>query len=181
LGTLTYGGEGCHDERQVRSDVHRFFRRLRCALGGERFPYVWVPEWHKRGHGLHLHFALGQYVPRPLIAEAWGHGFVHIKRLGAKRENGTLDSARQAAGYLAKYVAKDFHAHGPGPGRSHGLHRYEPAQGFTPRSTRIFAWGIDEGIARAEAFMGRRSSFRWLSPSDESWKAPPAVWVRWDD
>ncbi|MGH7735462.1 MAG: rolling circle replication-associated protein [Gemmatimonadales bacterium] len=61
LGTLTYGGEGNHDPAELRADVGGFFRRLRGSLG-ERFPYLWVPEWHKSGHGLHVHFAVGRYV-----------------------------------------------------------------------------------------------------------------------
>ncbi|MFL6138518.1 MAG: hypothetical protein ACJ74O_12030 [Frankiaceae bacterium] len=81
LGTLTYAGEGCHDPHQVRADVAEFFRDLRSALGGRAFPYLWVPEWHKSGHGLHLHFAAGRYIKRSLIETAWGRGFVHIKRL----------------------------------------------------------------------------------------------------
>ena len=58
LGTLTYAGEGCHDPRQFRRDVGGFFRRMRGELGGDAFPYLWVPEWHPGGHGLHGHFAV---------------------------------------------------------------------------------------------------------------------------
>ena len=39
LGTLTYGGEGCHDPMALRTDVGRFFRQLcRGALGGDVVP-----------------------------------------------------------------------------------------------------------------------------------------------
>jgi hypothetical protein len=44
LGTLTYRGEGCHDPRQVRSDLGRFFRRLRRGLGDERSVHHQSPE-----------------------------------------------------------------------------------------------------------------------------------------
>src|SRR5664279_6129221 len=71
LGTLTYAGQGCHDPRQVRADVARFFRELRRNLDGAPLAYVWVPEWHKSGHGLHLHFAVGRYIQRQEIAQAW--------------------------------------------------------------------------------------------------------------
>lgn len=53
LGTLTYRGHGCHDPVQARADVGAFWRALRLRLGGERFPYAWVTEWHSGGHGLH--------------------------------------------------------------------------------------------------------------------------------
>ena len=63
----------------VRGDIHGFFRGLRRGLGGEPFPYLWVPELHESGHGFHVHFAVGRYVPRSLIEGAWGRGFVFIK------------------------------------------------------------------------------------------------------
>src|SRR4051812_12416326 len=64
LGTLTYAGEGFHDPARIRSDLGSFFRALRSRLGGRPFPYVWVPEWHPGGHGLHAHFAVGQLIRR---------------------------------------------------------------------------------------------------------------------
>ena len=59
LATLTYAGEGVHDPVLLRRDLAVFFRTLRTALGGKALPYVWVPEWHKTDHGLHVHFAFG--------------------------------------------------------------------------------------------------------------------------
>ena len=61
----------------------RFWRRLRASLGRD-LPYAWVPEWHPKGHGLHVHFGVGEFVARRLTEAAWGHGFVHIKLLGAR-------------------------------------------------------------------------------------------------
>lgn len=121
LGTLTYGGGGCHDPLILRGHVAVFFRRLRAGVGGRRFAYLWTAEWHKTGHGLHVHFAVGEYVRRGLIDEAWGHGFVHITLLGdLPVGTGAVGQARKAAGYLSKYVGKAF-AEG---GRIPGLHRY---------------------------------------------------------
>ena len=95
LGTLTYA-EGCHDPGQVRADVGAFFRTLRADLGGEPFAYVWVPEWHKK-HGLHLHFAVGGFIPKGRIESAWGRGFVHIKLLGdLPVGSGRIAEARKA-------------------------------------------------------------------------------------
>jgi hypothetical protein len=124
LGTLTYRGEGCHDPLQLRRDVAEFFRSLRDLLGGDPLPYVWVAEWHKTGHGLHVHFAVGRFVPRRLIEQAWSHGFVHIKLLGQLPAGSTArDEARVAARYLSKYVRKGLRhpsARGPAPLRSGG-------------------------------------------------------------
>ena len=79
FGTLTYEGAGVHDPVQARRDVAVFMRSLRSALGGKPLPYVWVPEWHKTDHGLHMHFALGRYVNYRLIRATWGHGNIWIK------------------------------------------------------------------------------------------------------
>ena len=129
LGTLTYGGAGCHDPKALRADVAAFWRALRGLLGGKSFPYLWTAEWHPSGHGLHVHFAVGRYVKRDLLVSAWAHGFVHIKLLGdLPVGSGTVAEARRAAGYLAKYVGKAFDAN-----RVPGLHRYEVAQLFVKR------------------------------------------------
>ena len=71
LGTLTYAGAGQHEPGALRADVAAFFKGLRPALGGDRLPYMWVPEWHPSGHGLHVHFAVGRYVPQTLIRRVW--------------------------------------------------------------------------------------------------------------
>jgi hypothetical protein len=61
LGTLTYGGAGCQEPLRLREDLAGFFRELRAGLGAGRFPYLWVPQWHPGGHGLHAHFAVGRF------------------------------------------------------------------------------------------------------------------------
>ncbi len=95
LGTLTFAGEGCHDPIELRALLGRFFRSLREATGGDPFPYLWVTEWHKTGHGLHVHVAVGQFIKRSLIDQAWGHGFIHIKLLGdLPVGSGPIDQAR---------------------------------------------------------------------------------------
>jgi hypothetical protein len=180
LGTLTYRGEGCHDPRQARRDVGQFFRSLRQSRGGHPFPYVWVPEWHKSGHGLHLHFAVGTFVPRRMIEQSWGHGFVHIKLLGdLPAGSGAFAEARKAAGYLSKYVAKSFDDDRDGVLRPKGLHRFDVAQGFTPRKTVIRGSTRAEVLEYAAGAMGGTPDVVWLSSDVEDWQGPPAVWVQW--
>ena len=82
FGTLTYAGQGCHDPTGARWDVGAFFKALRPALGGRSFPYVWVPEWHPGGHGLHVHFAVGRDGAELLIRSTWGRGRVDIRLIG---------------------------------------------------------------------------------------------------
>ena len=174
LGTLTYAGSGCHDSLALRRDVARFFRQLRRSLAVTALPYVWTSEWHKTGHGLHAHFAVGQYVRRSFIAEAWPHGFIHIKLLGNQPYSATsLEQARAAARYLAKYVAKTLDGH------TAGLHRYDVAQGFAPRSECMRSATADEGRAWAARVMGRDPDYVSQWRDWPKYQGPPAVFVSW--
>ena len=177
LGTLTYAGSGCHDPLQVRADVAEFFRALRSALGGEPLPYVWVPEWHKTGHGLHVHFAVGRYVRRSVIAAAWGRGFVHIKLLGDMGVGaGPREEARRAAGYLSKYVAKTF---ADPEARVLGLHRYDVAQGFKPAKVSIRGLDLGDVLGQACDVFEAAPAHVWCSFDVPEWDRPPAVWAMW--
>lgn len=172
FGTLTYAGEACHEPLQARADVRRFFRRLRSGLGGEPFPYLWVPELHPSGHGFHFHVALGRYVPRGLIAEAWARGFVHITLIGdLPVGSGAREEARVAARYLSKYLGKGFSSGGP--------NRYDVAQGFQPRAEPTTgpteAGVIGESVQR----MGGLPDVLWRSVNEPGWRAPQAVWLQW--
>jgi len=173
LGTLTYRGEGCFDPRQLRGDLGRFFRRVREGLGGEPFPYLWVPEWHPGGHGLHVQFGVGRYVRKRLIDEAWGLGFTHIKLLGGLPVgSGVRGEARAVAGYISKYVSKDMD-------RSGGLNRYDLAQGFQPKVEGLVAPTVGEVIDVASERMGDRPAYVWRSIDQEGWRGPSAVWLQW--
>lgn len=177
LGTLTYRGNGNHDPVLLREHLGEFFRALRTSLDGRAFPYAWVPEWHKTGHGLHAHFAVGEYLRRSLIEAAWPHGFVHIKLIGDLPAGTTsLGQARRAAGYLSKYVAKAFI---DDPRRTLGLHRYDVAQGFTPAPVVFHTRSDDEALALASEHLGLPVSQIWRSSETPGWAAPPAVWAQW--
>ncbi|HEX8026444.1 MAG TPA: hypothetical protein VF484_09570 [Candidatus Limnocylindrales bacterium] len=153
-----------------------FWRRLRLALGDKPFPYLWVPEWHPKGHGLHVHFAVGRYVYVSQIDEAWGHGFPHITLLGdLPTGSGVVGEARLAARYLSKYVSKDLAAR-----RVPGFHRYEVAEGFQPRSLRLDGPSADAVLGEAQDIMERPATHRWFSRDEIEWAGPPAVWASWD-
>ncbi len=172
LGTLTYAGEGCWEQGQLRADLGGFWRRLRAGVG-EALPYLWVPEWHPGGHGLHVQFAIGRFVRWRLIERAWGHGFVGIKLLGdLPTGSGVRGEARAAAGYMSKYVSKDMD-------RSDGLNRYDVAQGFQPKSEGLFAPTEAEVIALAAERMGEPPAYVWRSVNEERWLGPSAVWLQW--
>jgi len=182
LGTLSYAGDGVHDQREVRQLVALFFRHLRDSLGGDPLPYLWVPEWHK-SHGLHLHFAVGQFIPRSKLEEAWGRGWVHIKLKSARLPAGSkpLAQARANAGYLSKYVSKTFEAdeQDPAKARLRGLHRFDVAQGFTPKTTRIWASSRAQLIEYASGAMGGAPERTWFSSDEEEWEGPPSLWLQW--
>ncbi len=149
--------------------------RLRGAVG-EPLPYLWAPEWHPGGHGLHAHFAVGRWIAHGDIKRAWGRGHVHIKLLGdLPVGSGSLGEARLAARYLAKYVGKDL-ALG---GQPSGLHRYEVAQGFQPRGVPIHGTSADEVIDWAETYMGAPAERVWRSRDEQAWDGPPALWASW--
>jgi len=176
LGTLTYRGEGCHDPRRLRAHLARFFRALREGLGDGPLPYLWVPQWHPGGHGLHAHFAVGRFVPRRLIERCWEHGFVHIKLLdGLPVGSGELAEARLAARYLARYVSHDLASER----RLAGLHRYEVAQGFQPAKILCYGVSAADVMERASGLMGAQPERVWLSSSEEGWRGPPACWCAW--
>lgn len=174
LGTLTYRGDGCHDPRVLRQDVAAFFKALRALLSGTSFPYLWTAEWHKT-HGLHVHFAVGRFIKHGLIVQAWPHGFINIKLLGdLPVGSGAVAEARKAAGYLSKYVGKDFDAQ-----RMRGLHRYEVAEGFQPAITPVWGRSREEAIYLANQIMRATPSVFWSSDTKAGWQGPPAVWMQW--
>jgi hypothetical protein len=147
---------------------------VRSSHPGERFPYLWVPELHPGGHGLHGHFVVGRYVPRGLIEEAWGLGFVHITLIGdLPVGTGVRGEARRAARYVSKYLAK-------GMGGSGGLNRYDVAQGFQPKAEGIFGQWEEDVIAEAIERMGLVPSLVWRSVGAEGWRGPRAVFLSWD-
>ena len=177
LGTLTYRPPGCHEPEAVRTHLGLFFRELRESIGGKAFPYAWVPEWHKSGHGLHAHFAVGRFIRRSAIDDAWQRGFVHIKLLGDLPVGSTnLSEARRAAGYLSKYVSKSF---AEPESRVMGLHRYDVAQGFKPRPMIVTGSSPTDVLAQASEVFGHSPSTEWSSASVEDWQGPPAIWAQW--
>jgi hypothetical protein len=176
LATLTYEGAGCFDPVALRADVHEFFVVLRKSLGGKAFPYLWVPEWHPRGHGLHVHFGLGEYVHWSVIRAAWGRGHVDVKLLSdLPCAASSVTVARRAAGYLGKYVGKAF----ADDRRASGLHRYEVARGFEPRKLVLTGRRVEHVLGQASDLLGAPPERVWQSFEARGWQGPPAVWASW--
>jgi hypothetical protein len=176
LVTLTYRGQGCHDPKVVRAHLAVFFRQLRAALDGEAFPYVWVPELHKTGHGFHVHCAVGRFIRKGRLDESWPHGFTHIKRLDGVPGLDRWARSRIAARYLSKYVTKSFT---DVAARPKGLHRFDVAQGFTPRPEMLTANSREAVIRQAAERMGGEPSSVWLSDGQPGWQGAPSFSARW--
>jgi hypothetical protein len=176
LGTLTYKGAGCHDQIQARQDISEFFISLRQLTKGKNLAYIWVPEWHPNGHGIHLHFAVGKYIKRSIIEESWPHGFVHIKLIGdLPAHSSVLDESRIAARYLSKYVSKSF----LDEKRIFGKHRYDLAQGFKPPVVKMTGTSPYALLSLANEQMGRHPRRQWSSKDVENWHGAPAFWAQW--
>lgn len=175
LVTLTYAPPFCTDHDQVVNDVAQFVRRLRKALHVEAFPYVWVPELHKDGQRYHVHVVIDRFVPKAVVAECWGHGFVDVRQIRNNGEgNGT--AMRRVAGYVAKYVAKTYED------EAGGRHRYEVGQGFQPISLELTAPRPEAfaGLAAMHAFNGEAPATAWSSSSAEMWTGPPVEVWQWE-
>jgi hypothetical protein len=172
LWTLTYSGDGQRNPRAVRDDVHKFFQGLRLVIG-RPYPYLWVTEWHPGGHGLHVHFALGEYVPHQLVVRTWGRGEIVWVR-GPRKElddEGARKAGRRIAGYVAKYLTKD-------PSAPRGWHRYEVAQNFQPSVRELTAETAEEAVRLADAALGDGATW-WDSADDASWPWTHTLAGRW--
>lgn len=64
LWSLTYGPPFCRDPKQLRGDLASFIRRARYDVGGQQFPYVWVPELHGDSQRFHAHVGLAHFVKK---------------------------------------------------------------------------------------------------------------------
>lgn len=167
MWTLTYRGEGVHDLDQMRRHVERFLAKVRVDLR-DGFAYLWVPELHKSGHGLHVHMAVPMWFDQRRLAELWGHGFVWCSDMKPKGLCAVAGSQRAAA-YLSKYVGKAFEV------AAFGRHRYERAQGYEIVCVKTVRYDMDDGREYAELYFGLRPFRVWTSEEAAEWKGPPVV------
>jgi hypothetical protein len=175
----------------------RFYRRAeREGLSpGQRFPYVWVPEWGKVSRRLHLHMAVSWWdalgcvevcqgcardalkaVRKDLppvgsfcVGCVWGHGFV-----GRPESN---QDGRSLSKYLTKYLTKDL----AGSEVKKGGQRYHCGEGQRPASARVEADSAYEGVLHAlsvvRAIVGAEDvpPVMFAPASDSEWSGPPVV------
>jgi hypothetical protein len=144
LWTATYATQA-EDRGAVVADLRRFFERLQGKFG--RQPIVAVVERGRRGtRRLHVHFAVAHWLPVDTVRELWGHGHVWVGDPG-KLPGHT--GARQLAGYLAKYIRKQFDAQDgqADADREDGRHRYLITQGWAPECKKRRFWTLDQAVS----------------------------------
>jgi hypothetical protein len=187
MWVLTYE-EATSDRALVMAQVSEFARRLRAALGGVAIPYWYSPELHPGGHGWHVNFFLSRTVPHAQVASLWGHGFVYVTdfataRRGSHGERLTrprsaTDACRRAARYGCKYSQKDWSPQHVGP-RSH---RYEVAQGFSPRRRSEWLSEIGEADELLLAMLPPQAIKQlsaWDSNDTPEWTGPRVKVWKW--
>ncbi len=172
--TLT-SEEPAFERATIVRRVNRFLTALRIELG-EAFPYLYVLELHPGGHGYHVHLLLQErFIDKHKVQRMWG-GIVWFARHKRDSDGNKLKarhSARQAAGYLLKYVTKDWE---PGSGE----HRYERSTGFNEEEVRRLFRSFSEALAWVGSFLnGDPVLSQWESDSVEDWHGPPVRWVCW--
>lgn len=111
-----------------------------------------------------------------MIEAAWPRGFVHIKLIGHLPQGSHVrDEARIAARYLAKYVGKGFEDHE----NVGAFHRYDMAQGYTPRPVGVLPSTAKEVMKEAVRLMGGPTQYFWSSNDDPTWGGASSLYLSW--
>ena len=98
--TLTYRDSPMMDSKRLYADFKRFMRRLR-TITGKKLAYIVIIEPQASG-SLHAHLLLKTidnsrlYIANKVLADAWGQGFVNVRR---------LSNADNVAAYVMAYVS----------------------------------------------------------------------------
>lgn len=96
--TLTYSPENVPDGYSlVKTDIQKFFKRLRKQLGTRRIKYYATGEYGEKYSRPHYHAIIFGLSPKnqDLIARCWPFGYVHTGTV-------TSDSCQYVAGYINK-------------------------------------------------------------------------------
>ena len=95
--TLTYA-DNMDDPKKLKKDMEKWLKKVKRRLGEIKYLYVVEPQ--ARG-AWHAHCLIKQlsahstYWPAEDVADAWGHGFVKVKR---------LDDCDNVGAYLSAYL-----------------------------------------------------------------------------
>lgn len=98
FATLTYDDDHLPSDNSLKkSDLSRFWKRLRKDLGDRRIKYFGCGEYGERFGRPHYHAIIFGVAPdeKGLLESNWPYGFVHVGTV-------TYDSARYVADYVSK-------------------------------------------------------------------------------
>lgn len=171
MWTLTCSEEwATHDRAVVRGYVRRLAERLSKL---NVVAWVAVGELHPGGHGWHVHLVIDRWLPKHVIAAAWGRGFVDARYI--RSSDGDRAGSRRAAHYVAKYVSKDAES----DDRRMGDHRYWRAQGMA--IAEVSCEATNEELAHLLDLVraGAPVVWSWDSTTDDEWRGPPVRCWRW--
>lgn len=106
--TLTYR-KNVTSLAEAWKDFGKFTRKMRWRFG-ERWKYICVPEFQKRG-AVHFHCAIEGYYPVEIVRTFWweivGMGQGNIDITSPKRRNGNASrSPKKVIQYITKYITK---------------------------------------------------------------------------
>ena len=181
----------------VNGHVKRFIEKFQAATSRPFGAYVWVPEWGKETHRLHVHMSVGWWselnanevcdacateelrakrhdIPAAgglCIGELWGRGFV-----GRPESN---SDGRGLSRYLSKYLTKDLGGEACDvrtgsefleEGVPFGGHRYFKSKGDSPSAVSLWApdWCVAEQVAIEVAGGGRAVEFARVVEAQDS-------------
>jgi hypothetical protein len=149
-----------------------------------------VPELCENGQ-YHFHGAIPGWLTHKVLERAWGHGWVLIKKPTVHRSVSARDRSRIIAGYLSKYLGKDFGAVPatgatatvPGTARKSSPtdfngKRYSTSRGTAVRKSSSRCSSMFEAYRSAcEALNCQELVMVWTSAESQDWTGPPtSLW-----
>lgn len=175
MWTLTLAEATSAEQRgEVVHKVQLFVKRVRRRF--RRIKWLAVLEWHPGGHGWHVHMVVDRFVPKELVGDLWGWGFVDTRLIRPKGEATSASAARKAAQYVAKYLGKGEGEHEQPP-HERGDQRYLRAEGLG--ITEVHAEGSFGDLVRLMwSWWPSGIGWAWWSGTDPEWRAPPVLVVR---
>lgn len=175
MWTLTLREATTAEQRgEVLRLVQLFVKRVHRRLPGLK--YVAVLEWHPGGHGWHVHMVVNRFVPKRLVGELWGHGFVDTRLIRPRGDATEVAGARKAAAYVAKYLGKGEGEHTQPP-HERGAQRYLRSEGLD--IVELLGEGHFSDLLRwAWESFPQGVSWVWWSGNEHTWRGPPCLVLR---
>lgn len=175
--TLTYAPEHLPASLEEGwADIEDFRRKMGKKVG----PMLIVPEWGEKSGRFHWHALVPKYQRKSVYEEAWGRGWVDIRRIKSNRSDGprgARSDARTAARYASKYLAKTFRD--GQEGRKAGGKRYSTTKGTKVEPRRLRFQTRDQALTFATRVVAggmANVTGMWSSEDQPDWEGPP-VWL----